>query len=894
MRVGILWSGNVDYGGNADRAARLKDFLPLAELPDVQLYSLQKGPPQRELIESGLGDLIIDCDDHDFAETAALIKALDLIIMTDSAVAHIAGALGTPVWVLLDTFAHWYHGFEGDRSDWYPAMRFFRQSRPRHWQDVIARIRDELKEFSKERDIPLGALVYRKRPGIDQDISKLGGGRRSVNDREMGSRPGQLHSNTLIAGHVSPQRVDGNTYFPGRSGAMNTVYGGGRMNTVYAGGRGIMNTVYAGGRGIMNTVYAGGKGIMNTVYAGGKGIMNTVYAGGKGIMNTVYAGGKGVMNTAYGGTPGNPAPGGHHTRGVSQIVTRNITHPSTRQLVSVTYNQVTGLYLDHSGDNGDSAGPTSASFNVTVEVGTGDAARDGPATIGWLLDPPESQLVFVPPRRLRSGSGPRSHAKSVTACPAVLGLENRLFEVVCPVDLTLELCETDFGETAVRNVDGALSAVRDDALAHLVHVHAREEWRHPDRPMMQLRLPYVFLADEPVYMSQLPPFLHFAETPAPGLMIPGRFPINVWPRTLTWAFEWHDTGKPLVLRRGTPLFYLMFEVFPQSRAVQLVEAERTPELEAYLREIQGVVNYAEGAPLMTPILIEIGPGELCDRLSILSLKAQHLERGSRLSRIAEVLDRLRSVRDGLSFDADIIRLESELVEVNRELWEVEDALHAAECRKVFGDAYIALARRVQKLNTRRSELKAAIDAALDASGSVEVALETVKSLIGLTQAFQHHGLAFSFDTYDTADQVINRNHLMSKFLTNSAYSHMLMLDSDMDFTPDAVWRLIAFGVDFACTAYPQKYYNWADLRRLIEAESALPEAERTPTETLVSRSMTYNHQLRDFDNKTWTPEQRNGFVSIPAAGQGLALVSRKVPETMVERGVVKKYPDMAL
>ncbi|WP_269584167.1 glycosyltransferase family 9 protein [Roseibium sp. Sym1] len=150
FRVGILWSGNVDYGGNADRAAGLRDFLPLAELPFVQLYSLQKGPPQRELIEGGFGDLIIDCDDYDFAETAALIEALDLIIMTDSAVAHIAGALGTPVWVLLDTFAHWYHGFEGSLSDWYPSMRFFRQSRPRQWQDVMARVSDELVKFSDE------------------------------------------------------------------------------------------------------------------------------------------------------------------------------------------------------------------------------------------------------------------------------------------------------------------------------------------------------------------------------------------------------------------------------------------------------------------------------------------------------------------------------------------------------------------------------------------------------------------------------------------------------------------------------------------------------------------------------------------------------------------------
>jgi len=151
LRVGIVWSGNVDYGGNADRAARLTDFLPLSELPYVQLYSLQKGPPQRELIEGSYGDLIIDCDDFDFSETAALIGSLDLIVMTDSAVAHIAGSLGTPVWVLLDRYSHWFHGFEGSRSDWYPAMRFFRQSQPRQWNDVISRIREELADFAGKR-----------------------------------------------------------------------------------------------------------------------------------------------------------------------------------------------------------------------------------------------------------------------------------------------------------------------------------------------------------------------------------------------------------------------------------------------------------------------------------------------------------------------------------------------------------------------------------------------------------------------------------------------------------------------------------------------------------------------------------------------------------------------
>ena len=153
------------------------------------------------------------------------------------------------------------------------------------------------------------------------------------------------------------------------------------------------------------------------------------------------------------------------------------------------------------------------------------------------------------------------------------------------------MTETEFGEPAVVNADGPMSALRDGALADLIVLHPHDEWRSPDRPLLQMRLPYVFISDEPVYMSQLPPFQHMRETPLPGLMIPGRFPINIWPRTLTWAFEWHDINAALSLRRGDPLFYVLFEVFPQSRAVQLIEAERTPELQAYLQEISGVVNY---------------------------------------------------------------------------------------------------------------------------------------------------------------------------------------------------------------------------------------------------------------------------------------------------------------
>jgi hypothetical protein len=87
------------------------------------------------------------------------------------------------------------------------------------------------------------------------------------------------------------------------------------------------------------------------------------------------------------------------------------------------------------------------------------------------------------------------------------------------------------------------------------------------------------------------PFMHYSRDPLPGTIFGGRFPINVWPRPLMWAFEWHDITKPLRIQRGDPLFYCLFETMPQDRGVAMVEAEVTPELKDYMELISGAVNY---------------------------------------------------------------------------------------------------------------------------------------------------------------------------------------------------------------------------------------------------------------------------------------------------------------
>lgn len=215
-----------------------------------------------------------------------------------------------------------------------------------------------------------------------------------------------------------------------------------------------------------------------------------------------------------------------------------------------------------------------------------------PVTVGWLLTPPTAGVIFDPPRRVRSDLPAQSHAKSASRCPAVLNIENRHFEVACPFDLSLGFRRNDeTGDPEIVDLLGDRSPVRLGALGEIIEFTAEAEWRHPDRPMFQIKLPYLFVADEPVYLSQTPPFCHYRRETLPGLMIGGRFPIHVWPRPLMWAFEWHDPDMPVTLKRGEPLFYVQFETTPQDRAVRLVEARRTEALAEYLEHINGAVNY---------------------------------------------------------------------------------------------------------------------------------------------------------------------------------------------------------------------------------------------------------------------------------------------------------------
>jgi hypothetical protein len=220
-----------------------------------------------------------------------------------------------------------------------------------------------------------------------------------------------------------------------------------------------------------------------------------------------------------------------------------------------------------------------------------DTPRREAVRIGWLFQENKSGVLYDDPERFRSADMDSRHAKSASRCPAVMNLESRYFVIKCPVSIHLGFERDASGVPCLKNKLGEKSPVRKNRLAELVKLVAEPEWRYKDRPTIQIKTPYLFICDEPVFISQLPPFMHYLQAPWPGTLFGGRFPIHVWPRPMMWAFEWHDPSKDLILRRGDPWFYVAFETLPADRAISLVEAEMTPDLQEYTEQISGAVNY---------------------------------------------------------------------------------------------------------------------------------------------------------------------------------------------------------------------------------------------------------------------------------------------------------------
>jgi tetratricopeptide (TPR) repeat protein len=146
LRVGIVWAGRPTHEDDQNRSCSLAHFLRLASVPGITLYSLQKGSAVQALALPDAVGKVVDLDPEidDFADTAAAITNLDLVICVDTSVAHLAGAMGKPVWVVLPFAPDWRWLAQGEHNPWYPSARLFRQEATGDWDALFDRLRDAL------------------------------------------------------------------------------------------------------------------------------------------------------------------------------------------------------------------------------------------------------------------------------------------------------------------------------------------------------------------------------------------------------------------------------------------------------------------------------------------------------------------------------------------------------------------------------------------------------------------------------------------------------------------------------------------------------------------------------------------------------------------------------
>lgn len=146
LKVGLVWAGRPKHANDHNRSCKLDQFAPLVEVPGVTLYGLQKGPAADQSAHWSVCPEFVNLgkDLEDFSDTAAAIACMDLVISVDTSVAHLAGAMAKPTWVLLPFIPDWRWMMDRTDSPWYPTMELFRQNKREDWSSVFQRVKAEL------------------------------------------------------------------------------------------------------------------------------------------------------------------------------------------------------------------------------------------------------------------------------------------------------------------------------------------------------------------------------------------------------------------------------------------------------------------------------------------------------------------------------------------------------------------------------------------------------------------------------------------------------------------------------------------------------------------------------------------------------------------------------
>lgn len=163
LKIAVAWAGSATNRDDRRRTCPFAHFLELAGVPGITLYSIQRGKAADDLRAGLGGPLVFDLGRacKDFADNAARLAQMDLVISVDTAIAHLAGALGKPVWTLLSATCDWRWRDKGERTPWYPTMRLFRQKTLGDWDGLFARVRVELAKVARVRHAARRAFARR-------------------------------------------------------------------------------------------------------------------------------------------------------------------------------------------------------------------------------------------------------------------------------------------------------------------------------------------------------------------------------------------------------------------------------------------------------------------------------------------------------------------------------------------------------------------------------------------------------------------------------------------------------------------------------------------------------------------------------------------------------------
>jgi tetratricopeptide (TPR) repeat protein len=159
INIGIVWSGAESNITGKDRSCALNDFIPLFAISGIKLFSIQKSGNKEEINYSDFPVISFDSfDSVPFLDTAAIIENLDLVISIDTSIAHLAGALGKPVWTLLPYYSDWRWLLNSNDSPWYPTMKLFKQSEPGEWGKVFSAVADEIRNILILKNQDMGLI----------------------------------------------------------------------------------------------------------------------------------------------------------------------------------------------------------------------------------------------------------------------------------------------------------------------------------------------------------------------------------------------------------------------------------------------------------------------------------------------------------------------------------------------------------------------------------------------------------------------------------------------------------------------------------------------------------------------------------------------------------------